>query len=333
VGSLRFAANLLTGKRSFADARRALEYRAHMKKRLVHIELTSKCNTCCAACYRSGSMKEYMDTSTTMSVEQAEKLLKLYQPDEVRGFALSGGENLLHPDFFTIVQMMRDRFPEAEIQLFSNGIVLARDPGIMSRLLASPVDSIQFSLHGARPETVARLMPGVKLEETLRVVTEVVENSNINVSVNFVIQESNIDEMQEFVDLIATTPVRSIVLTPMNFAGHFEEPFDYESYWARIGLREKWNAAAEKARALGIEVTPLRDLCGCLGPIDVLTADGSMVLCWGNYLVKKYAVGNVFVDNPKTIRNRREFAELRRALKAGETPEMCSACWIQGYDL
>lgn len=333
MGSMQFALNLLTGKRSLADARNALAYRAQLRRRLVHLELTSKCNTSCKACYRAGELREYMDTTRTMSVDRLAEVLAHYDPNEIRSFALSGGENLLHPDFFTMVGMIRERFPSQDIQLFSNGLVLAKDRQLLDALCDAPIDSIQFSLHGATQETVSALQPGMSLQDSLETMTYVVENSDIWVSVNFVIQEENIDEMLDFLDLISGTPVKSVLLTPMNYAGHREDPVDYEVLWHKIGLREKWAAASERASELGLSLTRLRDLCGCMDPVDVLTADGSMLLCWGNYLVKKYAVGNVFAERPEDLRKKPEVVRLRRALKAGRKPSMCSACWIQGYDL
>ena len=333
MGKLEFAAKVLMGERSLGDARRALEYRASLKRRLVHLELTSRCNLLCTACYRSGPLRSYMDTASTMSVDDISRVLDAYRPNEVRGFALSGGENLLHPDFLEIVQMIRRRFPTQEIQLFTNGIVLAKDRELLDALCAAPIDTIQFSLHGASQETVSALQPGLSLQDSLDTMTYVAEKSDILVSVNFVVQESNIDEMKAFLDVVAATPIKLVLLTPMNLAGHSETPVDYEALWQRVGLREKWAAAATHAAELGLSLTKLQDLCGCTDPVDVLTADGSMLLCWGNYLVKKYAVGNVLVDSPEEIRARPEFKRLQKALKAGHKPAMCSACWIQGYDL
>ena len=163
----------------------------------------------------------------------------------------------------------------------------------------------------------------------------ILEKSHIHdVSVSFVIQEENVDEMTEFVELVASkTSVEHIVFMPMNFAGHSEGAFDYESLWREMGLWEKLDRACERAREVGIRVTPVRNLCGCMGLVDVLTADGSMLLCWGNYLVKRYAIGNVLRERPSDIRNKPQFRTLRKTLKAGGKPEMCAACWMKGVTL
>jgi radical SAM protein with 4Fe4S-binding SPASM domain len=161
----------------------------------------------------------------------------------------------------------------------------------------------------------------------------VAENSSAAVSVQYVIQEENVDELVSFVELVAGTPVKSVGFTPMNFAGHQEGSMDYGSLWQRIGLREKWEAAARRGAELGVDVLTLRDRCLCTDNIDVIAADGSLLPCWGNYLVKKHAVGNVFHESPGDIRRKPAYQEWREGLRTGKLPEMCSACWVRGYDL
>ena len=335
MSKAKFAADVLAGRRPLADALEILDHKARMRRRQVHLELTSRCNLSCKACYRSGPLREDMATNLVMSMDDVGRVLDAYRPSEVRSFSLSGGENLLHPDFFPIVHVIGRRFPSCDISLATNGIVLAKSESQLEGLCRSEVSSVLFSLHGARQETISLLQGGIPLFRVLDAAQYILEKSHIHdVSVSFVIQEENVDEMTEFVELVASkTSVEHIVFMPMNFAGHSEGAFDYESLWREMGLWEKLDRACERAREVGIRVTPVRNLCGCMGPVDVLTADGSMLLCWGNYLVKRYAIGNVLRERPSDIRNKPQFRTLRKTLKAGGKPEMCAACWMKGVTL
>lgn len=334
MGYVKFAKDLLNGERTPEDLRRALAFKVLGRRRIVHLELTSRCNTSCRACYRSGPLRELMDTTRTMSLEEVAKVLASYGQNEVSSFELSGGENLLHPDCLAIVEMIRKKFPHQEIVLNTNGILLTKDPQLLDAVCNSPLDRVLFSLHGATQETVSVLQPGVSVDKTLEAMRYVAEHSRFKLSVNYVIQEENLGEMLPFLDLIATTPVKTVLMTPMNYSGHRDvQPLDYNELWRTWGLKEKWNAASEHAAELGLQFARFRNLCGCPDDVDVLTADGSMLLCWGNYLVKKYAVGNVLTERPEDIRNRPEFVEFRKARNQTPLPAVCAACWMKGYDL
>lgn len=298
--------------------------------RVLHIEFTSRCNINCKACYRSGIMKKYMDTNTDMSLENLKKLLDHYKKGQLQSIIFSGGENLLHPNFFDAVELCRQKYPNADILLSTNGVVLSnRD--LLDRLCKSSVTNLQVSLHGATQETINLLQKGIRLPEILEAISYLTKNSNIEISFNYVIQEENIKEMLSFVDLVATTPITNISFTPINFAGHSLEEIDYTELWKMWGLKNLLLEASAHANQFGIQtnssVTPI---CTSIFEIDVVSANGTMGPCWGNFLVKKYNMGNIFHENPRELRNRPEFKEFARGVKSGNTGELCKACWANG---
>ena len=320
-----------TRKRLARIVNTGLARTVYRRRRIVHLELTGKCDLSCRACYRSGSLRRFMDAGAVMSMEDVGTILSSYEESEVGAFVLSGGENLMHPQFFEIVRSIKERFPSRPITLSTNGTILCKDRDVLMTLCSSEIDEIQFSLHGARQETVSLLQRGIDLGAVLEAMTFVGEHSNASVNVNFVVQEENADEMVAFVDLIASTPVRSITFTPMNFAGHTEAEVDYEALWTKMGLREKLAAAYAAGDAAGVGVFRLDDLrCVSLYSVDVVTATGAMLPCWGNYLSRKHAMGNALAERPSVIRKKPAFRSLQRELKRGEVPAMCLACWSNG---
>jgi MoaA/NifB/PqqE/SkfB family radical SAM enzyme len=320
---------VVTGRTSPADL---LARVLHRKARLVHLELTSRCNLACKACYRNGALRELMEPGITMNPADVEVLLDSYRPAEVRAFVLSGGENLLHAGFFTILGAIRERFPSRGVTLSTNGVLLSRDRALLERVCSSSLDDIQFSLHGARQQTVSLLQPGIVIPPTLDAMRYVCENSAIDVAVNFVIQRENVDEMVEFIELLASAGVRArtVSFTPMNYAGHAEEAVDYNAMWDQMGLRQKLARASARASELGIRVPALRLECTSLFSVDVLTASGAMLPCWGNYLVKRHALGNALREKPGTIRKQPQLRALQAALRSGAPPALCVACWANG---
>jgi molybdenum cofactor biosynthesis enzyme MoaA len=320
---------VVTGRTSLVDV---VAHLLNRKARLIHLELTNQCNLACKACYRSGALRESMDTGITMSLTDIKALLDSYQSAEVRAFVLSGGENLLHQEFFTVLEAIRERFPSRTITLSTNGVLLSRDHALLERVCSSDLNNIQLSLHGAKQQTASLLQPGIVIPPMLAAMRYIAEHSVIDVTVNFVIQEENVDEMVEFVELLATTRVRDLTVsfTPMNYAGHTEQPVDYNALWEKMGVRQKLARATARARDLGIRVPVLKLECTSLFSVDVLTASGAMLPCWGNYLVKRHALGNALHEKPSTIRKKPELRNLQAALRKGEIPELCVACWANG---
>jgi len=324
---------LRRGRSSLADVRVRVARVLHGKPRLVHLELTSKCNIACKACYRSGPMRELMDTRTTMSPADVEVLLHSYWSAEVMAFVLSGGENLLHPQFFTILEAIRKRFPSKPVTLSTNGVLLSRDHALLERVCSSSLDTIQFSLHGARQRTVSLLQPGIVIPPMLDAMRYITESSAIDVGVNFVIQYENVDEMVELIELLANAGMHTLTVsfTPMNYAGHTEQSVDYDALWDEMGLRQKLSRTTARASELGIRVATLDKLeCYSVFSVDVLTASGAMLPCWGNYLVKRFALGNALHEKPRAIRKQPELRDLQAALRRGEIPALCVACWANG---
>lgn len=76
------------------------------------------------------------------------------------------GEPTLHPDFTTMLHLMREKCPSSHISTSTNGSRL-RDPKLRAGLLASGLDEIIVSIDGARQETYGLYRKGGLLEEIL----------------------------------------------------------------------------------------------------------------------------------------------------------------------
>lgn len=320
---------MATGERSFADLKGAIDYRLSAKRPLVELEITSRCNTLCRCCERSGPLAHEVPTRETMSIEQVERVLHQFQSTNPSGFSFSAGESLLHPQFFEIVDMIHVRFPQAEISLFTNGIVLVRDSATLERLIASPVDSVTFSLHGAREETVSLLQPGVKLGATLEIAQQLVAESEKGLCLNYVVQQENLLEMCEFLDLAAAAGVPMVSYAAMNYIGHTHEVVDYDALWSEWKLQERLDCAYRKADELGIAIVKGFEVCTCDLPADIVSATGELWAC----IAKQREVGNLFAQPLPNLKRkqRTERRRLLRALEAGNIPAECAACAVRSH--
>ncbi|MFC1517419.1 radical SAM/SPASM domain-containing protein [Candidatus Margulisiibacteriota bacterium] len=300
----------------------------------IHLELTSKCNLSCKACYRSGGLKSSMELSSDMDLIGLKKLLQKYDPQKVRNIILSGGENTLHPQFFEALKILRSYFPTSSIYLSTNGVYISRNKELLDKICTSSLDFLQFSLHGAKQSTIDLLQKGIDLAKVIDTIVYIKRHSSINICVNFVIQKENIDEIPLFLELMAKAKVNSVSLTPINYAGHTEKVIDYKTLWKDMGLKEKLTSAYKIAAKNKISIPPFNPRCTMnILTMDVITANGSMLTCCGNYLPRKYSVGNVFEQDLQQIRKQQSVKLLYNSLKKKKPLKLCVSCWANGlYD-
>lgn len=305
-------------------------YRKIFNKRILHLELTSRCNLNCKACYRSGDFKNFMNINEILEINRLEILLNKYKTREIEQIILSGGENLLHPNFFDCLKMIRNYFPKKNITLSTNGTLLSNNKNLLEKICKSELNMIQFSINGAHQDTIDKLQKGINLKKTIEIIKYFQAKSSISLNVNFVIQEENINEINDFIELMGANKILNISLTPMNFAGHTDKEVNYTEIWKELNLKEKFLEAKELAKKYCIKIPEFIPICTSVFNVDVLTADGNMLPCWGKYLAKKYSMGNVFLESPQKIRKNKNFRDLQKEIKSGNIPKMCDSCWANG---
>jgi len=98
---------------------------------LTIIEITDRCNLTCPTCYAMSS-PHYGRHRT---VEEVERMLDIIvanegSPDVVQ---ISGGEPTVHPDFFTILDIAKQK-PIRHLMVNTNGIRIAKDEEFVKRL-------------------------------------------------------------------------------------------------------------------------------------------------------------------------------------------------------
>jgi len=116
----------------------------------LHVDLTLRCPLDCPHCYVAGPRSRDGEMSTQ------EVLAVLEQAHELKGFFLliSGGEPMLRPDFFEILEAAhRMRFA---LRVKTTGLYL-REPEARRLASLAPIQ-VDLSIHGATPETHDRFV-------------------------------------------------------------------------------------------------------------------------------------------------------------------------------
>jgi radical SAM protein with 4Fe4S-binding SPASM domain len=104
------------------------------------ISLTNKCNLKCKFCYANSSQKETQELSYPFIKKLFPELKKL----GIQIIALTGGEPLLHKDFFRIAKLAHKHFPI--VFLATNGYFITQE--IAKKIKEAGISNVQVSIEG-----------------------------------------------------------------------------------------------------------------------------------------------------------------------------------------
>jgi 7,8-dihydro-6-hydroxymethylpterin dimethyltransferase len=120
---------------------------------LAILEVTERCNLTCPMCYAYSSPSE-----RDYSLEEIEKRLDQLIEVEGKGISLqiSGGEPSVRKDLEQIAAMVK-RKGFGHLEMVSNGIRLAREPGFAEKLVKWGFTSVYLQFDSTRPEDIVKL--------------------------------------------------------------------------------------------------------------------------------------------------------------------------------
>jgi uncharacterized radical SAM superfamily Fe-S cluster-containing enzyme len=186
------------------------------------LEVTDTCNLRCPTCYAESSPER----TTHRSLKQIERMLDLAVENEgeVEILQISGGEPTLHPDFFRILDMAKER-PIEHVMLNTNGLRIAKDREFAARLKEyEPGFEIYLQFDSFRRSALMDLR-GADLRATRE---KAIENLNeLGLSTTLVVtvrRGSNDDELGAIIEYAKDQPcVRGVTFQPVQGAGRLEK--------------------------------------------------------------------------------------------------------------
>jgi uncharacterized radical SAM superfamily Fe-S cluster-containing enzyme len=241
---------------------------------LTLIEITDHCNLECPVCYAASgpSRPQYR------SVKQIEAMLDAVvgnegTPDVVQ---ISGGEPTLHPDFFTVMDMARQR-PIRHLMLNTNGIRIAREDGFAERLAGYMPDFeiyLQFDSLEAAPLIDLR---GADLRNIRQRAIEKLNRLGLSTTLVVTLKKGlNDGEIGRIIDWALQQPaVRGVVLQPVQAAGRHE---NFDPARDRLTLTEVRRRILEQTAVFRAEdIIPVPCHPDSLAMAYALKVDGRVV--------------------------------------------------------
>lgn len=126
----------------------------------LEIHVAHSCNLVCEGC------SHYSDQGHEgiVSLAEADTWMRLWKR-RVRParFSLLGGEPTIHPQLAALVALSRRHWPDAQLQVVTNGFLLHRHPELPVVLANDPNASISVSIHHTGRPYREKLMPVVRL--------------------------------------------------------------------------------------------------------------------------------------------------------------------------
>jgi MoaA/NifB/PqqE/SkfB family radical SAM enzyme len=157
-------------------------------------QITNECNLACLHCIEeSGPGKAFVDE---LDAAQVFAILDQLMDHEVPYLSFSGGEPMLHPLFFEMVERVCAR--GAQLKIETNGHYLTVEN--CERMKALGVKAVQVSLDGASPQTFNRMRVRGNFDRTVEGLGNL-RNAGVPVEINFSPARFNAHEIRAVVDL------------------------------------------------------------------------------------------------------------------------------------
>ncbi len=124
---------------------------------MANIDITNRCNLRCPICFANAAESGHVLEPSIEEIRQMLLNLRSNRPFPCPAVQFSGGEPTIREDFPEIVKMAKEvGFPQ--VQVATNGVLLAKDPDYAARLKAAGLSTVYLQFDGVteRPYLIAR---------------------------------------------------------------------------------------------------------------------------------------------------------------------------------
>jgi len=202
------------------------------------LEVTDSCNLRCPTCYAESAPER----TTHRTLSQIEEMLDLgvRNEGELEILQISGGEPTLHPNFFEILKLAKER-PIKHLMLNTNGLRIANEEGFAEKLKEfEPGFEVYLQFDSFKRSALMSLR-GADLRKTRERAIERLNDVGISTTLVVTVRRGvNDDELGALIDYAQEQPaVRGVTFQPVQAAGRLEQYGDgYEPERDRLTLSE-----------------------------------------------------------------------------------------------
>lgn len=280
----------------------------------AYVEITSRCNLRCKHCYNeSGELK------TEFTLDQIKNIIEDIPHKESAAFTISGGEPLLHPHFWDILDLvLHNNF--ARVLVITNGTLIDESA---AKKFAERNCSIQVSINGFTATQHDQLCGTGNFNRTMSGIDKLLQAGAKNIIVRCTITQYNKNNLVEFAKFFSTKGIKKIAFGVLRKTGRELKNDDV------LGLNGKElldtiddfnsNAIIKELKSDGLLIdVPEAISLGCPlvfhndSPIKLtprIDTNGDVFLCQ-SFTNKLYSIGNIKTDRLKNLFNGVKFINL-----------------------
>ena len=202
-------------------------------------QITNECNLACLHCIEeSGPGKAFADE---LGREEALAVIDELMDNEVPYLSFSGGEPMLHPHFYEMVERVTAR--GSQLKMETNGHYLS--PENCARLKDLGVKAVQVSLDGATSATFGRMRVRGEFDKTVAGIRNLAA-AGVPIEINFSPAAFNIHEAARIVDLAFELGASSFYSGKTMFTGNAVKAWrhlevtdaQYEEYFRTLAAKK-----------------------------------------------------------------------------------------------
>lgn len=160
----------------------------------VFLIVVGRCNSRCIAC----SYWRNLPTKEILTKEIIYSLISTLNKYHLETIIFTGGEALLRSDLIEIAQKLKQGYPHLTLRLLTNGILLARNADVISKIF----DIVALSFDSANRKTYQRIRGVDAFQQVTKGISGLrALNHKIEIRLRTVIQKENFREIPKIINL------------------------------------------------------------------------------------------------------------------------------------
>jgi len=183
------------------------------KHNYLRISITDKCNLRCRYCMPPEGVT-FLPHTEVLRNEEFVDLIKIFVNMGVTKVRFTGGEPLLRKGIMDIISSTRQLFPDLELCLTTNGVLLG---DYLDRLHEVKLNKLNISLDTLSKKRYEDITRRDSFDQVISNIAQTVESGNFDVKVNAVLFKETLDEIDDFLEYFKDTGVSLRFIERMPF--------------------------------------------------------------------------------------------------------------------
>ena len=299
----------------------------------IMLELTNRCNLACTTCPREYDYGKAMDKGQ-MSIESAKKIIDELWP-YLDSIGLTGmGETFLYKELEEIIDYIKKKNEGIIISLSTNAVLpdfIEKVTGIIGK-----IDTIQISVDGMGEtyETIRRNASFQKLDDNLRSLQKLSENTRTDLMLNMVVTKENYRQMPLLVKYAEEIGIKYMDFTLLNLASITTTERSYYEFYNSSEFLKVISELEDTIRKTPEVLVTERNFQTANSFQKCPFPWTHFNICWNGFITpccakpfpKELNFGNSTDDKVLNILNSTGFRRFRTLWYENKTPDFCHKC-------